>query len=203
MSDGPGRLGAIVLAGGRSSRFGRDKLAEPMPDGRTLLDHAITAVRAFAPDADVVVVAAPDDDPALPPDVRLAHDRAAYGGPLAGMAVGLDALVGIERVVVVAGDMPSLRPAVLRLLDTAIVDGADAAVLEDAGDPRPHVFPFAVRRAAALPVVAAQLARGTRRIGAVAEALAARVIPAASWRSLDPPGDTVRDIDVVHDVARD
>ena len=37
-------VAAIVLAGGRSSRFGRDKLAEPV-DGRPLLDHAIDAVR--------------------------------------------------------------------------------------------------------------------------------------------------------------
>ena len=34
----------LVLAGGRSSRFGRDKLAEPI-DGRPLLWHAIDAVR--------------------------------------------------------------------------------------------------------------------------------------------------------------
>ncbi|MGH2474787.1 MAG: NTP transferase domain-containing protein, partial [Candidatus Limnocylindrales bacterium] len=37
MTDAAPRIGAIVLAGGRSSRFGRDKLAEPM-DGRPLLD---------------------------------------------------------------------------------------------------------------------------------------------------------------------
>ena len=50
------RIGAIVLAGGRSSRFGRDKLAE-IVDGRPLLDHAIDAVRAVA--TDIVVVVAP------------------------------------------------------------------------------------------------------------------------------------------------
>ena len=37
------RIGAIVLAGGRSSRFGRDKLAESI-DGRPLLDRAVEAV---------------------------------------------------------------------------------------------------------------------------------------------------------------
>ena len=42
-------VAAIVLAGGRSSRFGRDKLAEPL-DGRPLLDHAIAAVGHVATD---------------------------------------------------------------------------------------------------------------------------------------------------------
>jgi len=50
----------IVLAGGRSTRFGRDKLAEPI-EGRTLLDLATEAVAAVV--ADVVVVVAPGSDP--------------------------------------------------------------------------------------------------------------------------------------------
>ena len=41
-------VSAIVLAGGASTRFGRDKLAEPV-DGRPLLHHAAEAVAAVAP----------------------------------------------------------------------------------------------------------------------------------------------------------
>ena len=69
-----------MLAGGRSSRFGRDKLAEPMADGRSLLHHAIAAVDALGSGIDVVVVAAPGIDPPLPAGVRLAHDPVAFGG---------------------------------------------------------------------------------------------------------------------------
>ncbi len=108
------RIGAIVLAGGRSSRFGRDKLAEPI-DGRPLLHHAIEAVRAVA--TDIVVVAAPGANLLVPPGVRVAHDPEAFEGPLAGLAAGLAALDrAIERVVIVAGDMPTLEPAVLSRL---------------------------------------------------------------------------------------
>ena len=54
-------ISVIVLAGGRSRRFGRDKLAEPV-DGRPLLHHAIDAVRPIA--TEIIVVAAPGASPA-------------------------------------------------------------------------------------------------------------------------------------------
>ena len=57
------RVSAVILAGGRSSRFGRDKLAEPI-DGRTLLRHVIDAVRPLA--TETIVVAAPGGDPVAP-----------------------------------------------------------------------------------------------------------------------------------------
>ena len=102
------RIGAIVLAGGRSSRFGRDKLAEII-DGRPLLDHAIDAVRAVA--TDIVVVVAPGTMLPVPPGVRIAEDPVAFEGPLAGLAAGLAALdPAVDRLIVVGGDMPSLVP---------------------------------------------------------------------------------------------
>ncbi|MDO9368088.1 MAG: molybdenum cofactor guanylyltransferase [Sphingopyxis sp.] len=68
-------LGA-VLAGGRSSRFGSDK-ALAMLDGRTLLDHAVAALR---PHCDAVVVVGREDVPDWPhPDM----------GPLGGIAGAL------------------------------------------------------------------------------------------------------------------
>ena len=194
-------LGAIVLAGGRSSRFGRDKLAEPLADGRSLLDHAIAAVMALGSGIDVVVVAAPGVAPDLPASARLAHDPEAFAGPLAGLAAGLVALrPEVDRAVVVAGDMPSLVPAVLGLLDAAILDGADAAVLEDPADPRPFTFPIALRRAAAARLVERELATGTRQFKVVADGLVARIVPAKAWMALDPVGATPRDVDVAGDL---
>ena len=60
------RVSAVVLAGGRSVRFGRDKLAEPI-DGRPLLHHAIDAVRPVAPE--IIVVAARGAPPVVPDGV--------------------------------------------------------------------------------------------------------------------------------------
>ena len=53
-------VSAIVLAGGRSARFGRDKLAVSI-DGRPLLHHAAEAVAAVA--TDIIVIAPPDVAP--------------------------------------------------------------------------------------------------------------------------------------------
>lgn len=190
------RIGAIVLAGGRSSRFGRDKLAEPV-DGRPLLDRAIDAVRAVA--AEVVVVAAPGAKPDLPEGVRLAHDPVAYDGPLAGLAVGLAAMdPKVDRVVVVAGDMPTLVPTVLHRLLDAVAAGRDAAILAHAGDTPP--FPMALRAQRAQAAVATLLDAGERRLRAVSQVLDAEIIPESTWRLDDTTAATLRDIDTPEDL---
>jgi molybdopterin-guanine dinucleotide biosynthesis protein A len=192
-----GRLGAIVLAGGRSQRFGRDKLAEPV-DGRLLLDRAVVAVASLGSAVDVVVVAAADDDRVVPAG-RLVRDPRPYEGPLAGVHTGLVGLApGADPVIVVGGDMPTLVPAVLETLVAAVEGGASAAILE--GDDRPRPLPMAVRREAATTVAAALLAGGERRLRALPAQLAAVVIPAAAWRPLDPDAATLRDIDTPDDL---
>ncbi len=191
------RIGAIVLAGGRSSRFGRDKLAEVI-DGRPLLVHAISAVRSIA--TDIVVVAAPHASLDVPDGVRLAHDPVAFEGPLAGLAAGLVALdPTAERVIVVAGDMPTLVPAVLlRLLDV-VASGADGATLGRDGET--SVLPMALRRRRAQAEVAELLEHGERRLRALAKALDAEVVPESAWRLDDPTAATLRDIDTSEDLS--
>jgi molybdopterin-guanine dinucleotide biosynthesis protein A len=199
-----GALAAIVLAGGRSMRFGRDKLAEPV-DGRPLLHHAIEAVRAVALELDIVVVLAPGAAPHLPAGVRAVHDAMAYEGPLAGVVVGLGALApSTERVLVVAGDMPDLVPDVLRAMDARLQ--ADATVqlvwLEDDRDAtnRPRPLPAMVRREAALLAADALLANGERRLRALGDRLVTHVIESGTWRALDPAAATLRDVDVPEDL---
>jgi molybdopterin-guanine dinucleotide biosynthesis protein A len=190
------RIGGIVLAGGRSSRFGRDKLAEPV-GGRPLLHHAIEAVRAVA--TDIVVVTGPDADTDLPDGVRLAHDPVAFEGPLAGLAAGLAALdPGVDRVVVVAGDMPSLMPAVLRRLLDTVASGPDAAILGRDGDTPP--LPLALRRRRAQAAVGTLLDAGERRMRALPRVLDAEVIQESTWRLDDPAAATLRDIDTPEDL---
>jgi molybdenum cofactor guanylyltransferase len=196
MSAAPRRIGAIVLAGGRSSRFGRDKLAEPI-DGRPMLEHVIAAVRRVA--TDVVVVAAPDGSPMLPSGTTVAHDPRAFEGPLAGLATGLAALdPGVEQVIVVGGDMPTLVPAVLERL-LSLIDRAEAVVLADDAGPRP--LPMAARRSIVQPVTERLLASGERRLRALlAELDTVVAIDPAVWRADDPAGETLRDVDVPGDL---
>ena len=189
-------ISVIVLAGGQSRRFGRDKLAEPV-DGRPLLHHAIGAVRPMA--TEIIVVAAPGAIPALPPDVTLVHDTVAFEGPLAGLLGGL-AVARSPTVVLVGGDMPALSVAVLgSMVALLLASNASVLVLEHDGRGRP--LPMALRREPALATVAALFASGERRLRALADTMSAAVLPEAAWRAIDPEGDTLRDIDTEADLA--
>jgi len=191
------RIGAIVLAGGKASRFGRDKLAEPLL-GRPLLHHAVAAVQAVA--TDVIVVVAPEGTIDPPAGARVVHDARAFEGPLAGLAAGLAALdPAVDRLVVVAGDMPSLEPTVLARLLEALGPSTEVALLELDGRALP--LPMALRPAAAMAVAGRLLASGERRLRALPEALAAHVIAEATWRLDDPGGATLRDIDTQADLV--
>jgi molybdopterin-guanine dinucleotide biosynthesis protein A len=183
-------VSAIVLAGGRSARFGRDKLAEAI-DGRPLLHLAVEAVAAVA--TETIVIAPPGVVPALPEGVRLAHDEEPFEGPLAGCLTGL--LAAREPLVIVAGgDMPSLEPAVLDLLIRALVaSSADAAVLERHG--RRQQLPFATRTGAGTDAARRLLAQGERRLGALTDRLIVRLLAEEEWRPLDPDARTLRDVD--------
>jgi molybdopterin-guanine dinucleotide biosynthesis protein A len=191
-----GGVTAIVLAGGRSSRFGRDKLAERI-DGRTLLDSAIDGVVPSS--TEILVVAAPEAVLVLPSEVQLVHDPVAFEGPLAGVASGLRVATE-DSAFVVGADMPSLVGAVVASMLAGLDDPVvEAVVLEHEGRPRP--LPIALRRDPALAAAEVLLADGERRLRALLDALATTVIPEATWRALDPYGMTVRDIDTPGDLG--
>jgi molybdopterin-guanine dinucleotide biosynthesis protein A len=193
---------AIVLAGGASSRFGSDKLAASL-DGRPLLHHALEAVASVA-DRIVVVIPPEAPSPSIPEPlaarVVVARDAAAFGGPLAGLAAGLaaDVTPGDEApriALVVGGDMPSLVPAVLRLLVGRLAADPSLVAMTLAAS-RPAPLPMAVRPAAVRGAIETILASGGRRsLLAPLEAVPSSALSADDWRPLDPAGATLRDID--------
>lgn len=88
----------LILAGGLSTRMGRDKALLPI-DGRPLLARLIDAMRESLQGDIVVAVQSPergalyrDRLSPLPEGVRFACDRVTEAGPLAGLAAGLAAL---------------------------------------------------------------------------------------------------------------
>lgn len=191
---GPGVTG-IVLAGGRSRRFGSDKLRAEI-DGRTLLDHAVAAVGAVA--GEILVVVGPGDDRTLPRSsrpIRRVTDREAGGGPLIGLLAGLEAAAE-PLVVVVGGDMPTLLPDVLTLMIRTLTaaDRAIAAVVLTARG-RSEPLPAVVRTGAASDVVGRLVADGERSLQGLFTRLPTRALDEGEWRPLDPSGATIRDVD--------
>jgi molybdopterin-guanine dinucleotide biosynthesis protein A len=189
------RVSAIVLAGGRSSRFGRDKLEEPL-DGMSLLERSIAAVRPVS--SEVLVITAPLGAPSVEADVRVVRDSAPFGGPLLGLAAGL-ATAQEAIVLVTAGDMPDIHPGVIDLLLDAL-DDASVEVVVLAEDDRPRPLPMVVRRDVARAAIDRLIEAGERRLGALTEELARTVIAEPVWRVVDPEGRTLRDIDTPADL---
>jgi molybdenum cofactor guanylyltransferase len=190
----------VVLAGGQSRRFGSDKLIAEI-DGRSLLERAVTAVAAIA--TEVIVVVAPLDErtlPDAPVPVRRALDPEPFGGPLVGLLAGLEA-AGEPIVVAVGGDMPTIDPAVLRLLVRTLAAGStsvEAVTLGAAGRLVP--LPAALRTAAATDAAARLVGDGERRLRRLFERLSTRVVHEPAWRHLDRAGATLRDVDRPEDL---
>ena len=139
---------AVVLAGGRSRRFGRDKTRLRLA-GRTLVERAVEAAR----------------EAGLPVRV-LGRDRRPGLGPLGGVETALWGR-GPGRVLFLAADMPFADAAVLRALLRFWPAGERAVFAEsDSG----AGFPFGLERRVR-PRVTRRLDAGQRSLQGLAEAL--------------------------------
>jgi molybdopterin-guanine dinucleotide biosynthesis protein A len=133
------RASAIVLAGGRGRRLGGILKAGLELGGVPMLTRVLGAIQ---PQVSPVVVVGPDDlGPLIPPDVLLTRESPPGGGPVAGIAAGLDRLVSAEprqaRVLIVAADLPLLTPEAVELLLTSTSASRPGAVfVDDAGQPQ-------------------------------------------------------------------
>lgn len=201
-----GRVTAIVLAGGRSTRFGGPKLAADLAGG-PLLGHALRAVRAIA---DEVIVAGKSAGDSIPhkagkPSVRSVPDDEPFAGPLAALAGALRE-TRTEFAIVVGGDMPGLDPSVLDMMAgrlAATVD-VDAVVLAGPApdEGRRQVLPMALRVATASPAAVEALRAGDRSLVRLLERMRSIEIPALEWLLLDPAGRTLLDVDRPEDLEQ-
>jgi len=174
---------AIVLCGGRSTRMGRDKAALPFGD-ETLASRVARLVGQVV--GDVVLVAR--EGQVLPAGLEAVRDPAEGLGPLAGIAVGLEAVRG-ERAFVAACDMPLLRPTVVRrLLDLS--EGYEAVV--------PLIDGFAMTTCAVYSRTTAALAAALvaeRRLRPLflVERVRTRYVGGEHFTDIDPDLESFRD----------
>jgi molybdenum cofactor guanylyltransferase len=106
--------------------------------GSTLLRRT-TGILARVTGGPVIVVrAAGQDLPALPPDVEVVDDSREGKGPVQGIAAGLTALAGRADLAFISStDMPFLHPAFVRRVLRAVEDGADVGLPIARGYPQP------------------------------------------------------------------
>ena len=164
----------IVLVGGVSSRMGASKALLEW-HGTTLV-RRVAGIVARGVEGPVVLVRSPGQPlPRLPEAFEVLEDGETGRGPLAGLAVGLEALAGRGEVAFVsATDVPMLHPAFVRSVVAAVGDDWEACV--------PYVRGFRQPLAAAYRVCLAGRAQqlldaGRLRVGSLLEA--------CRWAELD------------------
>lgn len=108
-------LSAVILAGGKSSRMGRDK-AFLEYEGQTLLERQIALARAAG--AGEIFIAGRSDTEYVRFDCLILHDRFQNAGPLAGIERALDS-ASASHLLVLAVDLPGMELNFLRRLLSA------------------------------------------------------------------------------------
>ena len=123
----PADITGLILAGGVSRRFGRDKALERLAGVPFVaLVHA-----ALAAHVGEVLIATGAEPRAYPVAARVVLDPVTEAGPLAGLVAGLEA-AATPWLLSAAVDLPYLTPAALRPLLATETDGADVLVARDA-----------------------------------------------------------------------
>ena len=176
-----GPISAVVLAGGRSRRLGRDKAIEPV-GGVPLVRRVIGAVGAVASEV-LVVVAEPEQAAGmpLPRSARVVRDLYPDSGSLGGIYTGLSAAGG-PWALVVACDMPFLSPDLLSAMARER-DGCDAVVplIEDRPEPTHALYS---RRC--LAPMRGNLDAGVLKIAAFYDSVRVKYLPQRAAEDVDP-----------------
>jgi molybdopterin-guanine dinucleotide biosynthesis protein A len=161
---GSSDLTGLVLAGGRSRRFGADKARHEVA-GRAMIERVAEAVAAVVDD---VLISVRVEESFDLPTARHVVDRYKDAGPLAGLHAGLVA-AETPWVLAVACDLPFITPAALRALAAAC--GPDtAAVVARTPDGRRHPL-CACYHQRIVPVIEAHLAAGRLALHALLDRL--------------------------------
>lgn len=177
-------VGALILAGGRSTRLGSSAKQKLLVDGVPLLARTVRAVRR-AGARDVVVVGDESVD-----DARTVREEPPFGGPVAAVAAGLAALpADTDLVLVLACDMPAIDVALPALLAAPEGDGTIAV---DRGR-RQHL---------ALAARPAALAGALAALPALPGAAMRELLAPLDLREAPVPDGATDDIDTWGDAAR-
>ncbi|SRR5579875_994034 len=193
------RAFAIILAGGRSSRMGRDKATLPL-GGRTLVERVVAELRrAFSP---IIVVGAmpSEQSPVIDEaaaDIILVRDRVAGQGPVHALRRGLEAAGG-DYGFVASCDLPMLRAAVALKL-CAMLGPHDAVIPRIGG--RLQML-HAVYRGRCLGALAEMEDIGERRLHTIVERIDAQIVGESEMRAVDPKLESFINVNTPEDYAR-
>ena len=188
--------GGLILCGGKSSRMGTSKAWLKFGD-ETSLARVVRILQPLV--SPIVVVAAQDQElPPLPPDIRILRDEFDSQGPLAGLAVGLQALQPhVPPAYCTSCDVPLLKPAFVQFLFSRLDDHAAVVVrAETYWHPLTAVYRTSLADRARSLVEQNQL-----RVVGLFEQQDVLPIPEAEVRAVDPELLSLRNLNTPEDYA--
>jgi molybdopterin-guanine dinucleotide biosynthesis protein A len=189
MCDQTEKLSLLILAAGRSTRLGQDKVWLEL-DGQPLVERV---ARRMLPMVSEVLFSTHQPQrfeallSALPVPARTVADRYPAAGPLAGLHAGLS-VARYDLMLAVAVDMPFVNPELVRYL-AELTSDVDAVVplVPNQGTGRPEAEPLhAIYRRTCLPAIEECLASGRRRVVSFLPQVRVRYVSAEEIRPLDP-----------------
>lgn len=173
---------AVILAGGRSTRFGSDKRLAQWK-GQSLVDHVLDRLPP-TPNSPLIVMRK-EQEPSAWLDVDVVHDDPARGeGPLRGVISGLSGCT-TEWAWVVACDQPMLNPDLLMALAEEAVEDDLALIPEWNGRLQPLTGLYAVSAATKLKQCADD---GEHSLIGALKTVGFRIFSADRCRVVDPAG---------------
>ncbi len=189
-------VAGYVLAGGGSTRFGRDKALVEV-GGKPMLERMIELLRGVT--KQVKIVAVPGKYVAFGAEVI--EDRWPGEGPLGGIITGLDDsatnAVRHEWNLIVSCDMPFLTSDWLRFLsERAAKSNAQVLLPHSASGPEPLCACWQTGAAAKLR---SGFERGVRKVTEGISLLHAEVLDEADWKRFDSAGRLFWNMNTVAD----
>jgi molybdopterin-guanine dinucleotide biosynthesis protein A len=179
------RIGGYVLAGGGSTRFGRDKAFVEL-GGLPMLGRMIVLLQGVA--SNVKVVGAPEKYAQF--EREMVNDRWPGEGPLGGIITALEDVAKdstrSEWNVIVSCDMPFLtRDWMEFLVERSAVSNAEVVVAHSAHGPEPLC---ACWRTDAAETLRAAFERGVRKVTEGIALLRSEVLDESAWKRFDSAG---------------
>jgi len=185
-------MNGIILAGGKSSRFGENKALARI-EAQPLIERTALLLGQFFPKV-YIIANTPDDYQYLGLEIRadIIKDR----GPLGGIHAGLTASTSFYNFVT-ACDMPFLNQNLIRYLSVNSA-GFDMIIPRFSGRLQPLC---AVYTKACLPQIERQLAEGDLRLTGLIKGVNSRVIEEDELTAIDPAGKSFANINTREDYA--
>lgn len=183
----------FALAGGGSRRMGRDKALLPWAQA-TLLDHTLDRLREVCGEVRILSGAGPRyADRGVPVDV----DAVEGGGPLAGVAAGLEG-AGERLSLFLAVDLPFVPAGLLRRL-VELLPGFDAVVPVTADGAHPLCAAYGP---ACLAPIRRRLRAGERKMTCFWPDVRVREVGPDELAALGDPETMLRNVNTPEDYER-